>query len=266
MRTISEMKKAVVMKGDKNRKMGKIRYAVFHPTEPRLVGFIIHRHDTAGMIKHDDRFLAYDSFKVRDGRLRASMDKGAWDDGACERLGVDFDKCVVWRGMPVETENGESFGKVEDVSYDETTGKVLGITTDEGPLSNFLIGKCSFEPEMIIVYRDGRILLTSAAAGKEASGGAAAKAGEAAAKISNSMKEKGPKAAKSMDDAVQKGARKLGEGIGEMKRQGEEASRKHSEIPQEETLSYALGKQLGKARGMFEEFKEEYNKEAHRDD
>ena len=90
MRTVNEMHGAVVMKqGKKNaHKRGKITYAVFHPTEPRLMGFIVHRHDTLGMVKHDDRFLAYDSFTVSDERVWPIDEKTAWDEDACERLGI----------------------------------------------------------------------------------------------------------------------------------------------------------------------------------
>ena len=229
MRTIGEMKGARVVREGSGRKVGKVTRAVFHPDEPRLVGFIVKRADLALMIKRADRFLAYDSFSVRDGVLEAAGRRDAWDEAACARLGIDYERCVVWEGMPVATSGGEDLGRVTEVTYDERTGRVLSLTTTDGALSSLLLGRLEHTPEAVLGYRDGRILLDERLMATEESGGAAGAAGEAAAKIAAKTKELAPGAAKAANDLVQKGA-------------------------------YKLGEQLGKTRGMFKGFKEEYDK------
>ena len=131
--------------------------------------------------------------------------------------------------MPVETSGGESLGRIAEVSYDERTGKVLSVTTTEGALSSLLVGRLEHGPEAVLGYRDGRIVFDESAIATEESGGAAAAAGAAAAKVATKVKEAAPGAAKAADDVIQKGA-------------------------------YKLGEQLGKTKGMFKSFKEEYDK------
>ena len=242
MRKISEMEKAVVMRGDSKLRLGKIKHAVFHPTEPRLVGFIVHKHDTAAMIAHPDKFLAYDSFKVADGRLHASLVPDALDERAYKRLGLDCDKCVVWKGMPLVSSDGAELGRVEDVEYDERTGEVHRIITSDGALASFLVGNYNHGCMGYKGYKDGKLIIDSEADTNNATGGVAAAAGEAVGKMKYKLKQKKPEAddkmknvAKKADDVIQDGA-------------------------------FALGKQLGKTKGMFKAFKEEYDKERHRDD
>lgn len=214
MRTVNEMKKAVVLREGKHFKAGKIKHSVFHPTEPRLVGFVVHKGDTMGMIKHKDHFLAYDSFTVEDGKLHASSDADAWDEKACERLGIDYDKCIIWKAMPVVTEDGTSIGKVDDVEYDERDGHILRFITTEGALSDFLVGEYSIDGSEYVRFAAGKIVIRQSAENTSPTGGAAAKVGEAVGKA----KAKAPSVAKSADETVQKGAYKLGEFIGTAKK------------------------------------------------
>lgn len=214
MRTVNEMKKAIVMREGKRFRAGKVKHAVFHPTEPRLVGFIVHKGDTLGMIKHKDRFLAYDSFTIHDGRIHASKEAEAWDGKACERLGIDYDKCIIWKAMPVVTENGTSIGKVDDVEYDEHTGRIIRFVTTEGALSDFLVGEYSIDGNEYVRFAGGKIVIRQSEANTSPEGGAAAKVGEAVGKA----KIKGSEVAKTADESVQKGAYKLGTAIGKAKK------------------------------------------------
>ena len=228
MRTIGEMRKAVVVQEGSGRKLGRIKHAVFHPSEPRLVGFVVHRGDTLGMIKHPDRFLAYDSFAVRDGRIVARKGSDGWDTRACARLGVDYEACTIWRGMTLATADGEELGSIVEVAYDERTGRVESVTTTDGPLSQLLVGASAHPAGALRGYRDGHVEVEPGAPAV-LEGGVAEAAGTAFGKAAAAARETAPKVAAAADDAVQKGA-------------------------------YKLGEALGKSKGMFAEFKKEYEK------
>ena len=55
-------------------KIGRIHMAVFSPDGRRVVGFMVKRPDIAGMVKREDLFLGFDSFKLVDkGKGRGEL-------------------------------------------------------------------------------------------------------------------------------------------------------------------------------------------------
>ena len=98
-----------------------------------------------------------------------------------------------------------------------------------GTASSVLVGDTQMPPTMLRGYADGAMIVSDEVKSLGYSGGAAAKAAEASVVVGDKVK----KGAKVLDDkgsvAVDKGSR-------------------------------ALGKQLGKTRGMFKAFKDEYQK------
>ena len=167
------------------RKIGKIGVTIFHPTEPRVVGFVVKRPDFLLMIKRKDKFLAFDAFEEVDGRFRITKDKESWDEPAIERMGVDYDKCIIWENMPMRTEDGSEIGRVGIVEFNDKTGRVEKIIASDGATAKALIGSVEIPIEFIKGYRDGFLVLRPAAAEIEPSGGLAAKAGANHAKAKN---------------------------------------------------------------------------------
>lgn len=98
-----------------------------------------------------------------------------------------------------------------------------------GAASSVLVGDTQVPPTMLRGYENGAMIVSDEVKALGYSGGAAAKAAEASVVVGDKVK----KGAKVLDDkgsvAVDKGSR-------------------------------ALGKQLGKTRGMFKAFKDEYQK------
>ena len=247
---------------DGSKKIGKVRYSVFHPKERRCIGFIVKRPDAALMFHRKDLFLALDGFDYEDGHaiIRENMD--STDKAACRRLGVQWDDCVIWEGMPVLTESGEELGYVGQVAFDATSGKVASLQIDNGATANALLGKRDLPASIIRGFRRGigqaitaagdydeddeqllgALFVADDALDIEAEGGAAEKAGAATAAVVGQTKKvvkrvvkpKAQEAAQVAGAAVNKGA-------------------------------FATGRQLGKAAGMFSAFKEEYQKARHAD-
>ena len=116
---------------DHAKHLGKVKAFIFHPQEKRCVGFVVKRPDVALMFHREDLFVAFDAFTVEDdGDIYVSQKTGATGDAACKRLGVDWNTCLVWRGLPVVTEAGETIGIVGDVLYDGLTGDVRSMKVD----------------------------------------------------------------------------------------------------------------------------------------
>ena len=224
------------------RRIGKILRAVFHPDDFSFIGYIIGRPDFLFMFKRKDRFLAYDAFKVVDGRVVATVDRDSWDKSACKRLGLDWDECLILEGMPLVAKNGSKIGVIDSVEYDDRSGKTIALQAVYGMASRAIIGSSAIPHKMIIGYSDGAIVVESAAAGIKAEGGLAAKAGEQTAIVGHAIKTKTASARKT--------AKRISKNAGKAAGQALDAG------------SFALGRQIGRTRGMFKAFQDEYQKEA----
>ena len=242
--------------GGKNgtKRIGKVRRFVFHPKEKRCVGFIVKRPDLLWMFRRKDKFVSIEGYDIVDGRIAIRNVPEATDRAACKALGVNWDDCVLWVGLPVMTEDGTSLGVVGNVTFNRITGMVDTFDTDSGATANALLGKRTIPADLVKGFRRGMgaalaqvgsegretdevvlgaMLVDDAAKDLVAEGGVAEKAGAVTAvavdKVHTTVDRAKPvvsEAAKKTGEVVNKGA-------------------------------YATGKQIAATKGMFSGFKEE---------
>ncbi|MEG2615548.1 MAG: PRC-barrel domain-containing protein [Raoultibacter sp.] len=245
------------------KRIGKVRRVVFHPQEKRCVGVIVKRPDLLWMFRRKDLFAALDSCDFVDGRLCVHNESDATDQTACKRLGIDWDRCVLWLGLPVIDENGEVFGVVGNVTLNRLTGSVKSIEADRGSTAKALLGSCEIpvalikgfcrgkgvalsqtghENEQSDTVETGALLVSNEVESLTTEGGLAEKAGEATAVMGEKASQAVAKAKPKVDEAVQKTGAAINKG------------------------AYATGKQISKTKGMFSAFKDEYDKARHDDD
>lgn len=256
--TTDELTGVRVIGGKKGTKrIGKVRRFVFHPKEKRVVGFVVKRPDLLWMFRRKDLFVAVNGYEIEDGRIVVSNDPAATNRAACKALGVDWDACVLWVGLPVMTEDGDALGVVGSVTFDRKTGVVDSVTTDSGATANALLGKREIPASLVKGFRRGMgaALAQTGAEGEESEevvlgailvaeeardiaveGGLAEKAGEATAVVVDKAHTAVDKAKPVASAAAKK--------TGEVVNKG----------------AYATGKQIAATKGMFSGFKEEYDK------
>lgn len=238
-----------------NRRIGKVRRFVFHPTEKRMIGFIVKRPDFLWMFRRKDLFVAMEGFDIIDGRVVLNNEPRTTGVGAYKALGLNPDDCVLWVGLPVLAKDKTELGIVGEVEFGRSSGKVRSLTTTSGATANALLGKRIIPADMIWGFRKGMgaaltvtgeegteseeviygaILVSNEAKKIVAEGGLAEKAGAATAvaadkanKATAVVSEKASAAAKTTGKAVNKGA-------------------------------YVTGRQIGRTKGMFSSFKNEY--------
>lgn len=161
-------------------KVGRISGVLFHPDEPRVVGYLVERSDLALMIERKDRMLALDRASLSEGRVEVDGTT-AWDRGAAKRLGVDWDKTVVWLGMPVHTSSGAQLGLVRDGVFDPATGELNALGLTGGLTQDVAVGVRDLPARMVIGFDGEGVIVADEAALVEVDGGAAAAAGKATA-------------------------------------------------------------------------------------
>lgn len=255
----NELSGTRVIGGKKGTKrIGKVRYFVFSPSGKRCVGFIVKRPDLLWMFHRKPLFVSIEGYDMEDGRVVVRQDASATGNAACKALGVSYDECVLWLGLPVMCEDGTDFGTVGNVTFDRCTGAVDSFETDGGMTSNALLGKKTIPASMIRGFKRGMgaalsmvtnqgaeaeenpelgaLLVSDEVKQVSTEGGVAEKAGQATAvataKVKQTVDKAKPvasKAAKATGDAVNKGA-------------------------------YATGRQIARSKNMFSNFKKEYDK------
>lgn len=242
-----------------DKRIGKVYHFVFHPSEKRVVGFMVKRPDLLLMFHRSDSFVALDGFSIEDGRIMIKDDKSATGAAAIKRLGLDWDNCVLWVGMPVMTKSQKTLGYVGSVTFDRQTGKVDSLEVETGALNDALVGKVSIPASMVRGFKRGvgqaiapmddkmaaaqaeaeqlgAILVDDEAAKIATDGGVAAAAGEATAVAADKARKAVDKAKPKVEEAKQATADAVDRGV------------------------HAAGKQIGKSKTMFAEFKEEFDK------
>lgn len=256
--TTDELTGVRVVGGKKGTKrIGKVRRFVFHPKEKRVVGFVVKRPDLLWMFRRKDLFVAVNGYEIEDGRIVVSNDSAATNRAACKELGVDWDACVLWVGLPVMTEDGDTLGVVGSVAFDRRTGAIASVTTDSGATANALLGKREIPANLVKGFKRGMgaalaqtgeegeeseevvlgaILVADEARDIAVEGGLAEKAGEATAVVVDKAHTAVDKAKPVASAAAKK--------TGEVVNKG----------------AYATGKQIAATKGMFSGFKEEYDK------
>ena len=261
----------------KGKKIGKVRRFVFHPSEKRVIGFTVKRPDAALMFHRKDLFVALDGFDIDDEkRIVVHDDPKATDNGACKALGVDWDSCVIWVGMPVMTASGDFLGYIDVVTFEDQTGAIVRVTTENGATNDALLGKRSIPASYIKGFKRGQgialapmgeyngedpdeaaetgaILVADRALELPIEGGAAAAAGKATAVAVDKTKKGAAKAKVVVDEKVEAAkpvAKKVAEKTGDAVNEG----------------AFVVGRQLGRTKGMFSAFKEEFDKASREDD
>ncbi len=213
------------------KRLGRVHFPVFIPDGTRVVGFMVKLPDVAGMIRQKDRFVALDALTVYEGTFAVTDVRENFDAPAAKRLGIDLDRCLIWTGMDVLTESGEKIGWCVDASFNGKTGAVDHFVLTASSASSALVGNLEMPVAYLRGYRNGAMVVSDETKGLQFTGGAAAKAAE----VTVVATEKVKKGAAVLDD---KGSKALDKG------------------------SRALGRQLGKTKGMFKSFASEYRKAA----
>ncbi len=242
---------------DAVKKVGRIRSFVFHPKEPRCVGFLIKRPDVALMFHRKDLFVAFNGFHIQDGDIVLNDDAGSKDKSACKALSINLDDCVIWVGLPAITQDGTQVGVVDDVAFSPETGRVTGVTLSQGATANTLLGRRTLGPEDICGFKRGMGTRLYMADDDDdgALGALLVKDSAKEVQLSEGVADKAGAATAVAADKAQKTVRRVKK---KAKPKVKEASKAAGEAVQKGV--YATGRQIGRTSGMFKNFKDEFKK------
>lgn len=277
--------KAVYDRARNDRRIGKLHTCIFHPTRRLVVGFTVKRPDVAWMFRRSELFVAFDAFQVEGKKVFVQDDKAATGKAACKRLGISWDDCIIWQGLPLVTEDEVSLGRVGDVVFDSETGAVVSLSVDQGASRNALLGMSHLQASQIKGFKfgvgenlssvdegdfvQGALIVSDDALDALKVGGLAEKAGEASAVAAFKAGQAATVAKPKIDQAAQKAKTAAASAKESAASAAEQAASAWHERPDGEEMTkragdaleggaLKLGKQMGKARGMLSGFKENY--------
>ena len=154
--TSHDIRKLRVVGGKKGAKrIGKVKSCVFHPTERRCIGFIVKRPDLLWMFHRKDIFVALDGFDFVDGRIRIKPDAPTSGHAICRAMGLDWDKCVLWEGLPIMTADETAVGFVSNITFDIETGQVEAVEASNGATAKLLLGTLEVPASCIAGFKHG---------------------------------------------------------------------------------------------------------------
>ena len=275
-----DIRKLRVVGGKKGTKrIGKVKSCVFHPTERRCIGFIVKRPDLLWMFHRKDIFVALGGFDFADGRIRVKPDAPTSGHAVCRAMGIDWDKCVLWEGLPIMTADETAVGFVSNITFDIETGQVEAVEASNGATAKLLLGTLEVPASYIAGFKRGMgadlaVKEDSREAGEEVvfkgailvsddvwelspEGGWAEAAGKFTAKAGARAKETAAAGA-----AVKEGAEGVGRQVSATKDAFGAFKEEFSKAAagEETEVGEEVAERESKTKGMFAAFKEEFDK------
>lgn len=166
------------------QRLGSVGAVLFHPSEARAVGLQVDRAARLGVLDRPPQFvLLADAVAEGADTLRVAHEKLPKDSSGERALGYSWQDTVIWRNMPVRSEQGEPVGIVHDASFELSTGAVNSLSVSTGALGDVALGRLEV-PGALVAGFDGESVIVSAGYNEiRAEGGAAKVAAAGAAAI-----------------------------------------------------------------------------------
>ncbi|MDZ4064655.1 MAG: PRC-barrel domain-containing protein [Coriobacteriia bacterium] len=165
----------------KGKRFGSVTHVLFHPSEPRVVGFEIQPEPYLYVIPRRMRFVALADVEVAKRSLRLLSARPASNAAAAKKIGANWETTVIWVGMPVRSESGEPAGCVRDVRFSKADGHVKRLALTGGMGADVAIGRQEIEGEQVQRFDGEYVVVDDAVHEAEYSGGMARRAGTSAA-------------------------------------------------------------------------------------
>jgi sporulation protein YlmC with PRC-barrel domain len=168
--------------GSAGERLGTVESVLFHPCESRAVAVMVRPDPALYVVPLPSAFLALAETRLEGEAVRWSGAKLPSRKKAEATTGLDMDKTVIWRGMPVISPSGALIGSLSDGEIGEG-GEVLALSVSTGGMGDVAFGKLDV-PAALVRGFDGRAVVVEREADQlEPSGGLAKHAAAAATAV-----------------------------------------------------------------------------------
>jgi len=202
--SLREIYKCIVL-DENGKRVGVINDVLFHPTEPRAIGYSVTPKRIGYVLKRSEKYLALNATNLtHDGEIQVTVRKGAWNKRAQKQLGFDWDDSVIWYGQHIHTCSGQHLGRVSDALFSLEDGGVGAIEVTDGSISDVTLGKRTIPIHLIEcfdLHNAYAIVVSDEAAHSKYQGGLAVFAAHMTDKVQHvakTVKEHAPVVAKAV--------------------------------------------------------------------
>ncbi len=168
----------------RDRAVGKVERCVFDPAEPVLVGVEVRMRPFLYLIERPRRYISTRQASLKRSGVRV-LPGGRLEREGGTRAGIDWERTVVWRGMPVLTEDDTHIGNVDDADLD-AEGRIISLLVTGGAVRDTAVGRREVPAAFLREFDGEAVRVSDEFLGTAFTGGLAAGAGRsaAAAKVS----------------------------------------------------------------------------------
>ena len=165
----------------KGARLGAVLHVLCDPEKPVVVGFEVQPPNVAYVVTRKPRYFALQGAHIASSAIEIE-DPRRWSNERAERaLGFQWERTVIWIGMPLAASSGEDLGYVRDATFDAASGAVDRILVSDGLSSDVAVGTRELLGSDIEGFDGSRIRVDASAAEVAFSGGVARVAGTSAA-------------------------------------------------------------------------------------
>jgi uncharacterized protein YrrD len=160
--------------------LGTIVNVLFHPEEPRAVGYAVRPPNALAVVERPETYLPLSAVVFSSDGACCELGKLPTGGKAASALGYDPDSTVIWMGMPVARADEALIGAISDVSFDEASGEVSRIDVGGGAIADAAHGRYVIPGDQVRGYREGAVRVTADISVLDGTGGLAKSAAETA--------------------------------------------------------------------------------------
>lgn len=206
MPTLRSLKGAQVTDA-KGAALGTVTHVLCDPERAVVVGFEVQPPNLAYVVGRKPRYFALEGARIS-GELVEVAEPKRWSGERAEKaLGFEWERTVIWVGMPIAASSGEGLGYVRDATFDAQSGVIDRIVVSDGMSSDLAVGTREMLGRDVERFDGSRVLMTEATPEAEFSGGVARAAGTGAAVAKVVVGDAAKKAAALGSDAARAAAR-----------------------------------------------------------
>lgn len=219
--------------GGRGKPFGRVEHVLFHPSEPRPVGLQVGRRRLLYVLDRRPVFLPLSSVSA-DGSALRIVGKRPSHRASEREMGIEWDRTVIWRAMPVRTASGSPLGVVDDAEVSLKHGTLSWVELTDGAVANAVVGKTTLPAEVMRGFDGVAVVAEDEALRERSTGGLAAVAGTGAAHAKVGAEQMAAKAVSGAAAAVKmarrsEAGRRAGKMFGSLKKSVLDAMRADEE-------------------------------------
>ncbi len=146
-----------VVTRDERKQIGEIKDLIYDPTANKVLGYLV---EAGGWLRDGKGFLHSELIKRENDCLVVQDESVIRKLSTIPELKEALDKKEDIRGLPIQYDDGQLIGVIQDLVVDEETGEITGYEISDGVIQDLLDGRITIPNKGISINSDRVVALT----------------------------------------------------------------------------------------------------------